>query len=128
MATTDTAARPVGCTTCGRVDAPNATYLRRGPDVIVQGVQLATCESCISLPEREESAHCDGRCRGNYTTMMGTYYEVRWRPTRSRSSYLGWACWDPTCVDDWLEHSWLAHDQGVDCSIVTIVDGKPRDE
>ena len=36
-----------GCTTCGSVGSTEKTYLTRGPDVVVQGVRLATCADCL---------------------------------------------------------------------------------
>lgn len=121
-------ALPYGCATCGRVLAAPDRFLLRGPEVIVQGVRLATCATCLAPPEAPEADQCDGRCMGQYATELGTYYELRWRPSRSRKSYHGWSCWDIACVEAWAERSWLYADHEVDYGIFTVVDGKRRDE
>lgn len=128
-ATTQNATLPYGCTTCGRVASEPSRYLVRGPAVVVQGVRLATCAMCIAPREEPDAGYCDGRCRGQYATEIGTYHEVRWRPSGSRRApYKGWSCWDATCVDAWFERSWLFEDHGVEAAHVTIVDGKCLDE
>jgi hypothetical protein len=96
---TATQTKTYGCTRCGRHTTKPTDWAIRGGDVVVQGIHLGTCKTC--LVGGEISDECGGKCDGKYHVSHGTYYLAEQRDAGGFKWEHGWSCWDEKCVEGW---------------------------